>query len=1205
VAGGTSVTSSGAQSLQNGTIAGTLDGAGAVTVSGGTTSLTGSITNAASLSVNSGTLNETGTGSINTSGNSVTVAGGTLTTDGNGIADDEAVTVSAGTLTINGNDTIASLGQSGGTVNGNAALGVTGAFNQTGGTTGGTVDVNSASFTQSGGAIVAGGTSVTSSGAQSLQNGTIAGTLDGAGAITVSGGTTSLTGSITNAASLSVNSGALNETGTGSINTSGNSVTVAGGTLTTDGNGIADDEAVTVSAGTLTINGNDTIASLAGTGGSVVIASGQTLSTGDGTNTTYAGIISGGGGLLKQGAGGFTLAGTNTYSGPTTVNAGNLTIANGGSIISNVFNSASFTNSGTVAGGVTNNAGATAGNAGTITGVVFNAGTFASSGTIGSGVRNTGSFGNSGTVNGGLNNSGTYTQTAGSTNGGTTNTGTLNGQGAFTGQIDNNAGSFNVTGNLTADSTFNNANSAVLNVNGGNFTGMTALNNASTINIAAGRTLAAGTINNGGNVNLQGAGATLFGTGNTINNSGTVTVANGGAVIDNGAINNLATGVFNFAGSATFDSDINNNGTGPITNDGVINFNGADGSIVDVAGSPASGAGSNNDIVNRNNARLNINTSDLINIGTLTNSSLGGDGAGGAAGITIGDGGLLSASAFNNSGEFSSTGAVTTTNGFTNSGTASVRGLLNGPVTNSGTLGLTGNLSGNGAFTNTGLYNGNGFAFSGLTAFNNTGLAILNGGSVTAGTYTNAGTIDLGRNNIVGDTYTINGNLVSQNGQYNVDIDLGRNNANGEQLSDRIVVNGDLSGTGTVNFDQQNTVFQLQDNPITVVDVSGTNSATFTATGLPQAGSLIEYDLLKVGDDFAIVSSINPNIGGVAGNVVLVQSLISTVVNRPSTPFVSSLVYDVEPGACEPGVWMRGTGGTGSADGSTTNQLGRSVDASIDLDYWGVQGGADVNCIPMEELGVDFAMGFTGGYNHGDTSQNVLTNGATTSITTSEFDQYYLGGYIAGSKPIGEGVLAADLQFRYGTTDFTFNNVATTAANQSLGLQDAELDSERAAFSGSISYAYPLPYDYSIVPVAGFSYAKTFSSPLIFQNSGVISSLQIDDFETFIGFAGGTLARTIIDEENSVAYRPFVTATAYNDFTGSVRSTVTSSGASQELFSDNIGTFGEVSAGIDTIKLFDGNFGAVKQLNANIRGDVKFSDRVETYSLTGQIRLNF
>src|SRR5204862_1069945 len=76
-------------------------------------------------------------------------------------------------------------------------------------------------------------------------------------------------------------------------------------------------------AGTLQVNTAETIGSLAGTGGSVVLNAGLTTG-GDNTSTAFGGVISGVGSLTKNGTGTFTLSGANTYSGGTTVNAGTL-----------------------------------------------------------------------------------------------------------------------------------------------------------------------------------------------------------------------------------------------------------------------------------------------------------------------------------------------------------------------------------------------------------------------------------------------------------------------------------------------------------------------------------------------------------------------------------------------------------------------------------------------------------------------------------------------------------------------------------------------------------------------------------------------------------------------------------------------------------------------------------------------------------------
>jgi len=81
--------------------------------------------------------------------------------------------------------------------------------------------------------------------------------------------------------------------------------------------------------------------------GHQVLLGGNTLETGiDNSSTTFSGTISGSGGLSKQGTGTFTLAGTNSYSGPTIVRAGALDAATAASLPGY-----STTGSVTVAGG--------------------------------------------------------------------------------------------------------------------------------------------------------------------------------------------------------------------------------------------------------------------------------------------------------------------------------------------------------------------------------------------------------------------------------------------------------------------------------------------------------------------------------------------------------------------------------------------------------------------------------------------------------------------------------------------------------------------------------------------------------------------------------------------------------------------------------------------------------------------------------------
>jgi autotransporter-associated beta strand protein len=102
---------------------------------------------------------------------------------------------------------------------------------------------------------------------------------------------------------------------------------VAGGTVaSTSANTFADTATLTVNSGRFSIGGSDTVASLAGSGGTVDIASGATLTAGNAGSTSYAGSITGSGGFTKVGSGTFTLSAASSYTGTTTVSAGQLSL---------------------------------------------------------------------------------------------------------------------------------------------------------------------------------------------------------------------------------------------------------------------------------------------------------------------------------------------------------------------------------------------------------------------------------------------------------------------------------------------------------------------------------------------------------------------------------------------------------------------------------------------------------------------------------------------------------------------------------------------------------------------------------------------------------------------------------------------------------------------------------------------------------------
>jgi autotransporter-associated beta strand protein len=122
-----------------------------------------------------------------------------------------------------------------------------------------------------------------------------------------------------------VNSGAF--TTANGVTLASTAIVVGGGTVaTTSANTLADTASLTVNTGRLSIGGSDTVASLAGSGGTIDIASGVTLTAGNASSTSYAGSITGSGGFTKVGSGTFTLSAASSMTGTTTVSAGQFSL---------------------------------------------------------------------------------------------------------------------------------------------------------------------------------------------------------------------------------------------------------------------------------------------------------------------------------------------------------------------------------------------------------------------------------------------------------------------------------------------------------------------------------------------------------------------------------------------------------------------------------------------------------------------------------------------------------------------------------------------------------------------------------------------------------------------------------------------------------------------------------------------------------------
>ena len=313
----------GGTAINNGTVdvyadANLGNGSGGVTIgaagtleSGSSFSTARSITlggTASAISVDSGvTLTQTGvirSGGLLKEGSGVLVLGGNNSYGG-------ATTVSVGTIEVISSNGLG--GTSGVTVSGGAALDLraaagTSAVALTGGGIGGT------------GALLNGGTNAASlSGPVTFNGDTVIGVTNAAATLTLNGavsGTANLT---------TVGNGTL------VLNNPGNTFGGPGKTITLDAGtlSVGSDGALGDPNNTLTFNGGalSTTQTFASSRGMTLNETTNNIAVAGSTTLTWAGVISGTGGLAATGPGTLALEGTNTYSGGTYLDAGDVQVS--------------------------------------------------------------------------------------------------------------------------------------------------------------------------------------------------------------------------------------------------------------------------------------------------------------------------------------------------------------------------------------------------------------------------------------------------------------------------------------------------------------------------------------------------------------------------------------------------------------------------------------------------------------------------------------------------------------------------------------------------------------------------------------------------------------------------------------------------------------------------------------------------------------
>ena len=1129
----------------------------------GATSLVNELT--ATLDVNGGTVS----GALDNSA-TVTFAGtmtgdvantGSFTIDGDSTMAGDFDNEDGGTLTVNEDLTgITTLTNAGAgstvTVGGGATLGTT------------NID-NSATFSSLNNSVVSTGTFDNETGGFF----TNAGDFDATGAVTNDNQITNTSTGTFDADALT-NSGTFTNTG-GVVGATDPLIVQNSGTISNQGTGTFGAVTVNNTTGGVVTNASDaTMTMTALTNAATVTNQGmftaeEIETTGTFTNTDGTVTVTGLEGLENGG----TL--TNQSDGVVTTtlldNSGNLS-----NLDTSVFNAAEVTNGGPTASLV---------NQGdfNVTGMVSNTGSITTSGTFDSGLlQNYLSFVNDGGTVGGtaadaIDNDGTLTNQ---------NAGVLNAT-----DIDNNGSFSNLDTSVVNTATFDNEGAGSL-VNQGDFNASGAVTNLNSINNTG--TFDAASIDN--DATFVNDGGTVGGTTpGSIDTSGTLTNQTAGVIfatdIDNsGTMSNLDTSTVN---GSTFD---NVGSTSQLTNAGTMTLTGAatnEGNIDNTGAFTALSFDNDGSVDNDGTFTAPVDNSGSFDnsgtvIGAVSNSG-GFDNTGGITGDVDNDA----------TGDFDHDGTIT--GDVSNSGAFQMAGMIDGDFDNfaDGTFTIDGNSTIDGALDNMGTLenDGSGLTLAVTDGFINTGtIQSLDMFTIdTASIDNTSGRIDLGTDDAADDVLVLTGTVAG--GTLAFDIDLGDSTG----ATDQIVLSS-LTGNVLLEFDTLDSGAILND-PLQVVDGNAV-SALLTSTGLPARSGPLSYQVTQSSEGVFVNSVIDPGAAAVSGNLALVQSLIGTIVNRPSSPFVSGLAYESED-TCGSGAWARATGGRAEATSRTDNGQA-SLPATVDADFYGFVTGYDFGCFNSAGGEWDVAVGGILGINSGSTEQKVFEVGVSgadivltdnqISTTRSDFDQRYVGGYVAAAR----GAFTGDVQLRFENTDYEFDN-------ESLGLYDEETSSNGTTLSASISYSHALSDTLTFVPTAGFGITRTSTDDLVFRdNSGTeIGRIDFDDHTTKIGFVGGTLAHTTIAPSGTEAYNSFVTATYYEDFSDDMTSKYRIGNDSQDLSTDPLGGFGELSVGLSYIKILDGEVGAAKQFNASVRADARFSDDVEAFSITAQARLQF
>jgi opacity protein-like surface antigen len=380
------------------------------------------------------------------------------------------------------------------------------------------------------------------------------------------------------------------------------------------------------------------------------------------------------------------------------------------------------------------------------------------------------------------------------------------------------------------------------------------------------------------------------------------------------------------------------------------------------------------------------------------------------------------------------------------------------------------------------------------------------------------------------------------------------------------------------------------------------------------------------------------NIIGTFGSAISAGSALSSGITSANTGFLTqSTAFVSAPGNPQPGqegggVWVRGVGGeltlnsTSSVSGMLTTPGFPNLSGSgattcatkFHENYAGFQVGADIAKLNIGD-GWNVHIGTTAGALEstgsivGGSPVGGLPNPATgiaTPLTQVPFDTKTQSPFAGTYVVVTKGGFFADALVRYDSYDLALNSPGSALFNQ-------KVDAHGWSVSGSIGYNYQIPNSkWFVEPSAGLVWSHTTVGALEVSSPGFGPAIQgfsgtgqINDITSDIGRVGLRVGSTV--ESGNLVLQPFVAASVWHDFAGTVTGTYQScpncifvvpqnvpATLTGSISTTSVGTFGQYSVGVSGQVVNTGWLGFV-------RVDYRDGDHLQSLSGTGGIRYQF